>query len=355
MSRYQRQMTLPEIGKDGQKKLHDISVLCIGAGGLGCPALLYLAAAGVGTIGIVDFDRVDESNLQRQILYKTSQTGALKSLAAKTQIQELNPEVEVHCHPNPLDLDNIEILFNSYDIVIDGTDNFAAKFLINDAGVKYNTPVIYGAIQQFEGQVSVFDAEHGPCYRCLFPHPPETHIQSCAEAGVIGAIAGVVGTTQAMQAMMIAINDNSFRPLTGQLWTIDMRSMESQLLSIPKNPDCPVCSQKSEDIVLEYTAPLCAAQQETHEISVSELRALHDTTIIDIREEYEWKTGHIPDAVLHPLSKISDGILPDVSEDEDVILYCQQGVRSLQAALFLQERMPNKLLSLKGGYDAYLN
>jgi len=356
MQRYHRQIVLPEIGIEGQNKLQKTSVLCIGVGGLGCPALLYLAAAGVGTIGVVDFDSVDESNLQRQILYTTDQIGQPKSISAKQKLQGLNPDIQINCYHGALDLNNIEDLFTCYDFVIDGTDNFATKFLINDAGVKFQTPIIYGAIQRFDGQVGVFDARKGACYRCLYPEPPKTEIHNCAESGVIGAVAGVIGTTQAMQVIMLAVCDDSFDPLISKLWTIDMRSMESQLLNIPKNIYCPICSKRPENITLKYTAETCEMEHKIEEITVEELMKLGESIVIDVREQHEWDKGTIPDVRLHALSQLNENILPKGLGDTDIVLYCQKGMRSLKSAQILKNSgIKNKIMSLRGGFQAYID
>jgi adenylyltransferase/sulfurtransferase len=219
--RYSRKICLPEIGLEGQKKISNASILCVGAGGLGSPALLYLAAAGVGRIGIADFDRVDASNLQRQIIFTEKDITYQKTECAARHVHEKNSEITIETHPEGLNAENAEKLFERYDLVLDGTDNFEAKYLINDAAVKFGKPMMYGAIQRFDGQASVFDARKGPCYRCLFPHPPKAQIMNCAEAGVIGAVAGLVGITQAMQAIQVIIGHADFEPLIGKLWTID--------------------------------------------------------------------------------------------------------------------------------------
>lgn len=364
MSRYQRQIVLPEIGEEGQNKLKKTSILCIGAGGLGCPALLYLTAAGIGKIGIIDFDKVDETNLQRQILYTTSSVGQDKTQTAKQHLEDLNPDVQIDIHQEALNTDNIEALFKQYDLVIDGTDNFPAKYLINDAGVKFKTPVIYGAIQRFDGQVCVFDAQQGPCYRCLYPHPPETKVQNCAEAGVIGAVAGVIGTTQAMQAIIMAIGSNSnqtagFEPLIGKLWTIDLRNMQSQTLSIPKNPNCPTCAQPSSEIKLEripqsYTCSCTAGDIE--EITAEELKQSTSMPriILDVREAHEWIHSHIPGARFHSLSRLQNNEMPTDIGNVDIVVYCQKGVRSLKAAQALRNAgITNRIVSLRGGIEAY--
>lgn len=242
MDRYARQIVLDEIGEDGQEKLLRAKVLCVGAGGLGSSILLYLAAAGVGTIGVADFDNVEECNLQRQILYDTNQIGSNKASNAKKRLKELNPNITVNIYPNGLTDKNVEELFTAYDIIIDGTDNFETKFLINDAGVKFKKPVIYGAIQGFEGQVSVFDSNLGACYRCLYPESLKHLSVNCEQGGVIGTVAGIIGTVQAMQAIMLIIAHESFEPLIGKLWIIDAKTMQTRLLDIPKDQNCPICS-----------------------------------------------------------------------------------------------------------------
>lgn len=350
-NRYARQTALPEIGPEGQEKLLRASVLCVGAGGLGSPALLYLAAAGIGRIGVADFDAVDESNLQRQVLFTAEAVGQSKAVQAKERLQALNPAITIETYEDGLNAENAPDLFQSYDLIIDGTDNFETKFLINDAAVKYGKPWVYGAIQSFDGQASVFNAHHGPCYRCLYSAPPKARIANCAEAGVIGAVAGMIGVTQALQAIQLIVGHESFKPLIGKLWTLDTKTMETRLLTIPKNPDCPICSRDKENIVLQYKPPVCGF---VPEISPEQARENADGLLIDVRELGEWKCGAIAGAQHWPLSQALEGIIPDLPQDREIILYCQKGIRSLQAARILKEKGFSDIYSLTGGYDAWL-
>lgn len=349
-SRYDRQSILPEIGVEGQRKISASSVLCVGAGGLGCPALLYLAAAGVGHIGIIDFDTVELSNLQRQTLFTTDDIGQNKAEAAKTRLNALNPDIKITAYTDALTDQNAEDLFSKYDITLDGTDNFEAKFLINDAAVKTGTPFIYGSILGFDGQVSTFNHDSGPCYRCLFPAPPQNDIPNCAEAGVIGAVAGIIGTTQAMEAIKVIVNHDSFKPLSHALWTIDMRTMENSILSLPKNPQCPTCSKDTDDITLEYKPPLCSA---IAEISAQDAKANTTATFIDVREINEWQTGHIEDAIHVPLSDLKAGKIPDLSPDQEIIIYCQKGLRGKKAIDILKDQGYTNATNMSDGYDAW--
>lgn len=355
--RYSRQTILPEIGDAGQEKLAKASVLCVGAGGLGSPALLYLAAAGVGRIGIVDFDRVDESNLQRQVLFSTDQVGTPKTGAARERLLALNPFIAIDIYEGFLDEEKAEYLFPSFDIIIDGTDNFSTKFLINDAAVKFGKPLVYGAIQGFDGQASVFNYLGGACYRCLYPGPPKERIANCAEAGVIGAVAGLVGVTQALQAIGIICGEESFDVLAGRLWIVDTKTMQTRILSIPRNPQCPCCSLAPENIVLQAPeAASCAPaapKGRVQEMDIKGARSCEGHVFIDVREEPEWAAGTIDNALLWPLSRMMSGSLPELSRDAPIILYCQKGFRSLQAAEILISRGYTRLYNLSGGYDAW--
>jgi molybdopterin/thiamine biosynthesis adenylyltransferase/rhodanese-related sulfurtransferase len=354
-ARYSRQMILPEIGFSGQSRLSEARVLIVGAGGLGCPALQYLAGAGVGTIGIVDHDRVDVSNLQRQVLYRESDAGRPKAQAAKDALLALNPDIHVNAYDEELTDRNVLSLFSSYDFILDGTDNFAAKFLINDAAVKLRKPVVYGAIQGFDGRVSVFDSRHGPCYRCLFPAPPAAQIQNCAEAGVIGAIAGIIGTMQAMEVIKLIAGHESFLSLSGRLWMIDARTMETRTIKVPKHPDCPVCSHSPSQIRLEYSSPVCAASAVVAEICCGDPLFAQDITLIDVREREEWDCGHIDGALHIPLSALGKNpfVFPAQATARPCVLYCQAGYRSRKAAEILQQEGFADIYSLKGGYDAW--
>ncbi len=352
-NRYKRQIILPEIGDNGQDKISNASVLVIGAGGLGSPALLYLAAAGVGHIGIIDFDIVDETNLQRQILFNVNDVGENKANAAKAHLNALNPEINIEAIDQELTDENVEELFNRFDIIIDGTDNFATKFLINDAAVKTTTPFIYGSILGFDGQVSVFNAcKDSPCYRCLFPSKPTGHIPNCAEAGVIGAVAGIVGTTQAMEAIKLIVAHDSFTPLSGKLWTIDLHTMENKLLSLKKDLNCPVCSKDKDLIMFEYTSPSCGI---IPEITIAQVIEEKDNSIlIDVREQHEWDAGYIDNAVHVPLSWLMNGNLPDIPKDKSLIMYCLVGIRSNQAAQLLKKAGFKNIANMKDGYKEWI-
>lgn len=352
MMRYKRQITLPEIGEEGQKALLNARVLCVGAGGIGSPALLYLAAAGVGHIGIIEFDTVDESNLQRQVLFTTRSVGLSKAVVAKEKLQDLNPEIEITIYEDELDAENAPKLFKNYDIILDGTDNFETKFLINDAAVKYSKPWVYGAIQGFDGQASVFNAQNGPCYRCLYPEKPKARIANCAEAGVIGAVAGLIGVTQALQVIQLITGDKSFEPLIGKLWTIDAKTMQTHLLNIPKNPDCSVCSKKQDEVLLSYSSPVCVF---VPELTLQQACEKPEIYLIDVRELEEWDQGYIEGARHWPLSRMLEGALPDLPEDEEIVLYCQKGMRSVQAAQILKAEGHLDVYSLSGGYEEWLN
>jgi adenylyltransferase/sulfurtransferase len=349
--RYKRQIVLPEIGIEGQGKIANTSVLCIGAGGLGCPALLYLVAAGVGHIGIVDFDVVDETNLQRQIIFTTEQIGQNKAEAATKRLTALNPNIKIQPYPEELTDKNAERLFNKYDIIIDGTDNFSTKFLINDAAIKTGKPFIYGSILGFDGQVSIFGMPNRPCYRCLFPEPPKGHVPNCTEAGIIGAVAGIVGTTQAMEAIKLIVGHESFKPLIGKIWSIDMHSMENKLLSLSKNPACAVCSKEKEEIILNYASPVCEI---VSEITAKQAQQHNDALIIDVREIDEWNAGHIENSQHIALSSLMQGHTPNLPTNRDIILYCQIGQRSLQAAQILKSQGYINIINMSDGYIGWL-
>lgn len=355
MQRYARQMILPELGEEGQKLLKEKTVLCVGAGGLGAPALLYLAAAGMGRIQIVDDDVVDASNLQRQVLFREQDQGQIKAIAAKRALEALNSEIKIESFPQRFMAENAKAFLSSCDVVIDGTDNFVSKFLINDACVKFCKPLIYASILGFEAQVAVFYAEHGPCYRCLFPQVPAGHIPNCAEAGVIGALAGIAGSMQALEAIKMALGiswckAHELSPLTGRLWLCDARSMETRTLALPKDPACPVCSKPRASIVLAEEGHACPANVES--LPASKVRALLGEAIfIDVREEQELLSGMIPGALHIPLPQLLSkrSRLNQLPTDKQIIVYCQHGVRSLRAVAHLHEIGFIKAAQLRGG------
>lgn len=350
LSRYSRQTILPEIGVKGQERLSKARVLVIGAGGLGCPVLQYLAGAGVGTIGIVDYDYVDINNLQRQILFSHKDQGNYKAFVARDRLLTLNPEIEIKAYVEEVNDQNAISLFTDYDVLVDGTDNFATKFLINDVAIKLGKPVVYGAIQGFEGQVSIFDAKRGPCYRCLYPNIPQVPVMNCAEAGVVGALAGIIGTMQAMEVIKLLVAHESFQPLFGQLWLIDTKSMEINTLTIPKR--CSICSRSTAEIVPHYT-PLSCSSTHVKEISCDEPIPTN-AVFVDVREQKEWEAGHIEQAYHLPLPELQKN--PDMfscKKGSFYIFYCQHGIRSKRAVQILQQTGFTDIYSLKGGYEAW--
>lgn len=353
-TRYARQTILTEIGPQGQERLARARILVIGAGGLGCPALAYLAGAGVGTLGIVDFDRVDTGNLQRQILFTTADRGLAKVHAARERLSALNPDIRILAYETALRAANAEDLFAAYDIVIDGTDTLAAKALLGDAGVKTGKPLVHGAIQGFEGRVSVFGFAGGPCYRCLYPQPPKAAILNCAQSGVIGALPGIVGSIQAMEAIKIAVGHPSFEPLSGRLWMIDARTMETQTLKIPRRADCPSCACEPHDILLRDGLNACAAHTDIPDVDCTGPMP-GDPLFIDVREREEWEQGHIEGALHWPLSALMQdaGAFTRTDPDRPAILYCRVGIRSRRAAALLAAAGHHKLYNLAGGYEAW--
>jgi len=350
-NRYSRQIILPEIGSSGQKKLSQASILCIGAGGLGCPVLLYLTAAGVGKIGIIDFDTVEETNLQRQVLFTNRQIGQNKAEAAAEYLQAINPGPTIQVYADELTDQNAVSLFKNYDIIIDGTDTFAAKFLISDAAVIAGKPLVYGSVLGFDGQVSVLNHKNGPCYRCLFPAPPESYVPNCAEAGIIGAVAGITGTAQAIEAIKIILDHEDLRPISGKLWTIDTRSMQSHVFDIPKNINCETCAKPNNEITLHYSRKVC---ENIEQILPKHVPNKKDFTLIDVRELDEWEEGHIDSAQHMPLSSLKKGILPNIPMNQKIIVFCQRGRRGQQAATILKDQGYTKVKNMAGGYEAWL-
>ncbi len=349
-TRYNRQIRLPEIGTAGQHKLAQASVLCVGAGGLGAPVLLYLAGAGIGHIGIIDGDCVDESNLQRQVIFTQDMIGKPKASAAAQALAQLNPHIHIEAYDVMLNADNAPALITGYDIIVDGTDNFEAKFLINDACVKFGKPWVYGAIQGFDGRASVFNSGNGACYRCLQPAAPKSTVVNCADAGVIGAVAGIIGVTQALQVIQIVTGHADFSPLSSQLWVIDTRTMHTHAVTIAKNTTCPTCSKKPEDITLHYAPAPCTTSRN---ISAQDAKAATGYILVDVREQPEWDNGHIEGARLCPLSQIRNGNIPMDLKDTRLLLYCQRGMRSRQAADILRTHGFSNLTNLDGGYEAW--
>lgn len=343
--RYARQSILPEIGQEGQKRLAAARVLCVGAGGLGCPVLLYLTAAGIGHITIIDDDIVDESNLQRQVLFMEADIGQPKALVAKKRLEALNGQVGITACVERLSANRAVAYFERHDLIVDGTDNFPSKYLINDAAVKSGKPVVFAAIQGFEGQVAVFDGARGPCYRCLYPHAPTAIVRNCAEAGVIGAVAGIAGTVQAMQCIALLAAHESFRPLTGRLWRLDALTMEASCLTIPKDPHCPVCSRPPSEIVLHEESLLCETQPVLQTENWDEPGRLR----MDVREEDGFRQGRLEGAMNWPLSWMEKGAWPPLPKETPILVYCQKGIRSMAAARFLKGQGFLNVKNLTGG------
>jgi sulfur-carrier protein adenylyltransferase/sulfurtransferase len=360
LDRYSRHLLLPEVGSSGQRKLLDAKVLLVGAGGLGAPAALYLAAAGVGTLGIVDFDRIDRSNLQRQVLYSTAEVGRPKVEVAAERLEGLNPDVHVNQYPVRLERENARDILGSYDIVLDGTDNFATRYLVNDACVLLGVPNVQASIYRFEGQASVFDARRGPCYRCLFPEPPPPEfVPNCAEAGVLGVLPGLLGTIQATEAIKLLLGVGE--SLVGRLFLIDALSLRTRELRIEKNPECVLCGPNATQTdLIDYPA-FCGVAETTQtdtvpEITPEELSSRlgekEPVFLLDVREPGEWEIAHLEGATLIPSRELAAraGELPAVGE---VVVYCKSGRRSAAATRLLLGLGRRRVRSLKGGLDAW--
>ena len=344
--RYSRHLTLPDVGLDGQKRIKAARILLIGAGGLGSPAALYLAAAGVGTLGLVDFDVVDATNLQRQVLHGTSDVGRPKLDSARDRIGDINPNVEIETYETRLTSENALEILGDYDVIVDGTDNFATRYLTNDACVMLGKPNVYGSIFRFEGQASVFAMPDGPCYRCLFPSPPPPGmVPSCAEGGVLGVLPGIVGTIQATEALKLIVGVGE--PLVGRLLLIDALTMRFHTVKVKRDPNCPACGTREIRELIdydEYCGVPHAVDAGDHasapgEISPRELAtrlAGHDDIeLIDVREPYEWEIGRIPGARLIPLGTLAAAI-GTLDSTRDVVVYCKSGQRSARAAEVLR-------------------
>jgi adenylyltransferase/sulfurtransferase len=361
--RYSRHLILPEVGLDGQRRLKAASVLVVGAGGLGSPLALYLAAAGIGRIGLVDFDRVDESNLQRQVLYGASSVGVPKLEAAKARLTDLNPGIQVELHEARLTSANALEIIGRYDVVADGTDNFPTRYLVNDACTLLGKPNVYGSIFRFEGQASVFDARVGPCYRCLYPDPPPPGlVPSCAEGGVLGVLPGVIGTLQGVETLKLVLGVGE--PLIGRLLLFDALALSFRELMLRKDPDCPLCgAHPTITGLIDYEAfcgltPLEQAEADAHgwEIGAQELAARlargDELTLIDVREPHEWQIAHLEQATLMPLHSVPARV-SELDSSREIVLYCHHGQRSMRALEFLRQAGFRKLKNLRGGIDAW--
>ena len=361
--RYSRHLIMPEVGIEGQKKLKSARVLAIGAGGLGSPLAVYLAAAGVGTIGIVDFDVVDDSNLQRQILYGASDVGRPKLQAAAERLRDMNPNVRVVPYETRLDSSNALEIFREYDVVADGTDNFPTRYLVNDACVLTGKPNVYASIFRFEGQASVFWAEKGPCYRCLYTEPPPPGlVPSCAEGGVLGILPGLLGVIQATETIKLLLATGE--PLVGRLLLVDALSMRFRELKLRKNPDCVVCGPNPTVTKLIDYEEFCGIPQEAAmnpvsgipEITVYDLKTMRDRgdefVLVDVREPHEFAICSLPGSVKIPLGTLPQN-LNRLSTADEIVVHCKLGGRSAKAVQFLRDSGFRKVRNLAGGIDRW--
>ncbi|MCA9884970.1 MAG: molybdopterin-synthase adenylyltransferase MoeB [Anaerolineae bacterium] len=385
--RYSRHIIMPEVGIHGQEKLKAASVLLIGTGGLGSPTALYLAAAGIGRMGLVDYDVVDESNLQRQVIHGTSTVGIRKVDSAEKRLRDLNPDIQIDKYNVPLTSENAVELFELYDVIIDGTDNFPTRYLVNDACVKLGKPNVYGSIFRFEGQLSVFYAEEGPCYRCMFPEPPPPGlVPSCAEGGVLGILPGTIGTMQATEAIKLILGIGE--PMIGRMLLYDALNMEFNTIKVRKDPHCPVCSIPANDVELIDYEQFCGMPAHDHssfttadeteyagmnEISVSELKAQldagEDILVLDVREPHEWEIAAIDGTLRIPKGDIQaaknaviagrkladETVLAQISKDKPLMIHCRSGKRSADTINFLREigYDNEKMFNVVGGILAW--
>ncbi len=362
IARYSRHLIMPEVALDGQKKLKAAKVLTVGTGGLGSPLALYLAAAGIGTIGIVDFDVVDESNLQRQIIHGTSDIGRPKVESARDKIKDINPNVEVVVHEEALTSENALEIFADYDVIVDGTDNFPTRYLVNDACVLLGKPNVYGSIFRFEGQASVFWAEEGPCYRCLYPEPPPPGlVPSCAEGGVLGILPGAIGVIQATEAVKLILGIGE--PLIGRLMLYDALGMSFREMKLRKDPGCPICGENpTVTELIDYEEfcgiPQANAAEERNgvpEITVQELKSKlddgEDINVLDVREPHEYEVANIG-VKLVPLGELPRR-LAEFDQNENFAIHCKTGGRSAKAVKLLRDAGFGNVYNVKGGITAW--
>jgi adenylyltransferase/sulfurtransferase len=357
--RYSRHLILPEVGPEGQRKLKAARILLIGAGGLGSPAALYLAAAGVGTLGLVDFDLVDSTNLQRQIVHGTSTVGMPKLASATARLKDLNPHVHVEGFESRFTSENAMEIARDFDMVLDGTDNFPTRYLVNDVCVLLGKPNVYGSIFRFEGQASVFYAKEGPCYRCLYQEPPPPGlVPSCAEGGVFGVLPGIIGCVQALEAIKLVVGAGE--SLVGRLLLFDALRMRFRELKLRKDPQCPICGPKPTiRELIDYEA-FCGVGAETSyeglDITArdlaTEMKTNQNLEVIDVREAHEWEICHIEGARLVPLSELPSR-LNEIDGHKDIVLHCHHGMRSMRALEVLKAAGFSRLRNLMGGIDAW--
>jgi adenylyltransferase/sulfurtransferase len=357
--RYSRHLLLPEVGVEGQRKLKAARVLLVGAGGLGSPAALYLAAAGVGTLGLAEFDLVDVTNLQRQILHGTSQVGRPKLDSARLRLHDLNPHVQVEPVPARLTSANAFEVLQGYDVVVDGSDNFPTRYLVNDACVLLGKPLVYGSIFRFEGQVSVFDAARGPCYRCLYSEPPPPGlVPSCAEGGVLGVLPGVIGSLQALEAIKLVLGIGE--PLVGRLVLFDALRLRFRELGLRKDPDCPLCgAHRTITQLIDYEAFCGIGAPAAHAGPEVTAREVHEAiesgrglTLLDVREPHEFEIVHLPGSLHVPLRELP-ARLREIDPHRDLVVLCHHGMRSMQAVELLRGAGFSSARSLAGGIDAF--
>jgi sulfur-carrier protein adenylyltransferase/sulfurtransferase len=354
--RYSRHLIVPEVGVEGQRRLKDARVLMVGAGGLGSPIGLYLAAAGVGTLGIVEFDVVDVTNLQRQVLHGTKDVGRKKSESARDRLRDLNPNVQVVIHDTALSSDNALEIIGQYDLVVDGTDNFATRYLVNDACVLLGKPNVYGSIFRFEGQSTVFCTADGPCYRCLYPEPPPPGlVPSCAEGGVLGVLPGLLGLVQATEAVKLIVGAGE--PLVGRLLLVDALRMEFRTMKVRRNPRCPACGTREIKQLIDYqqfcgipARPEPAAEIPT--LTPAELKARLEKgdalALLDVREVREWEIGRLDGARLAPLGTLPE-VIAELDRGREWVVYCKGGARSARAVQQLRAAGFDRVWNLAGG------
>ncbi|MER5635778.1 adenylyltransferase/sulfurtransferase MoeZ [Kitasatospora sp. NPDC002227] len=364
--RYSRHLIIPDVGMAGQKRLKNAKVLCVGAGGLGSPALMYLAAAGVGTLGIVEFDVVDESNLQRQIIHGHSDIGRSKGESARDSVKEINPYVNVVLHEERLDNSNVMEIFSGYDLIVDGTDNFATRYLVNDAAVLLGKPYVWGSIYRFDGQASVFWAEHGPCYRCLYPEaPPPGMVPSCAEGGVLGVLCASIGSIQVTEAIKLLAGVGE--PLVGRLMIYDALEMNYRQVKVRKDPNCALCGDNpTVTELIDYEAFCGVISEEAQEavagstITSKQLKQWmddeEDIFVVDVREPNEYEIVSIPGAVLIPKDQFLMGdALERMPQDKKIVLHCKTGVRSAEVLAVLKSAGFADAVHLGGGVIGWVN
>jgi sulfur-carrier protein adenylyltransferase/sulfurtransferase len=364
--RYSRHLIIPEVGMTGQKRLKNAKVLCVGAGGLGSPALLYLAAAGVGTLGVIDFDTVDESNLQRQIIHGQSDIGRPKAESARDSIKEINPYVNVVLYEEALTVDNVMDIFSQFDLIVDGTDNFATRYMVNDACVLLGKPYVWGSIFRFDGQASVFWAEHGPCYRCLYPDPPPPGmVPSCAEGGVLGVLCASIGSIQVTEAIKLLTGIGE--PLAGRLMIYDALEMSYRTVRIRKDPECAICGKNPTITeLIDYDAFCGVLSEDAQEaasgstITATELKSMLDNGdnifLVDVREPNEYEIVSIPGSVLIPKDQFLTGAaLEKLPQDKRIVLHCKSGARSAEALAIVKNAGFSDAVHVGGGVLAWVN